>query len=356
MKKILLTGGGTAGHVMPNLALVPYLADKNYHIDYIGSKNGIEKTLIEKEGLPYYGIASGKLRRYFDFKNFTDLFKIAFGTLQSIFLIRKLKPNIVFSKGGFVSVPVVIGAWVNRVPIIIHESDMTPGLANRIALKFTDKVCTTFESTLKYLPPTKGIYTGSPIRHSILTGDPSKGLTFTHLEGEKPVLMMTGGSLGAKDINQCLRDSLNELTPTFDVVHLCGKGHIDHTYDHFDGYRQYEFVGSEMPDLYAIADVLISRAGSNTITELLALKKPNLLIPLPAAQSRGDQLVNAASFEASGYSMVLQQENMTTETLSKSVTYLLNHPEDYVSNMSKSPQADGTLAIIELIEKTLKAK
>jgi UDP-N-acetylglucosamine--N-acetylmuramyl-(pentapeptide) pyrophosphoryl-undecaprenol N-acetylglucosamine transferase len=356
MKKILLTGGGTAGHVMPNLALVPYLKDRDYHIDYIGSKIGIEKTLIEQEGLPYYGIASGKLRRYFDFKNFTDLFKIAFGTFQSIFLIHKLKPNLVFSKGGFVSVPVVIGAWVNRVPIIIHESDMTPGLANKIALRFTNKVCTTFESTLKHLPPSKGYFTGSPIRHAILHGDPSKGLAFTNLEGEKPVLMMTGGSLGAKDLNKCLRDSLKELTATFDVVHLCGKGHMDHDFDHYEGYRQYEFIGSEMPDLYAIADVLISRAGSNTITELLALRKPNLLIPLPVAQSRGDQLVNAASFEESGYSMVLHQENMTPETLTKSVLYLLNHPEIYVDKMKESQQSDGTLAIIDIIDESLKAK
>ncbi|MDF1618006.1 undecaprenyldiphospho-muramoylpentapeptide beta-N-acetylglucosaminyltransferase [Petrocella sp. FN5] len=350
MKKIILTGGGTAGHVMPHLALLPYLRENDYHVDYIGSKNGIEKKIIEKEGLPYYGIASGKLRRYFDLKNFTDLFKIFFGTLESIFLMRKLKPSMVFSKGGFVTVPVVIAAWLNKVPVVIHESDMTPGLANKIASKFAVKICTTFESTLSYIPATKSTHTGAPIRGELLIGNKQMGHAYTHLDHNKAILMVTGGSLGAQSINDCLRNSLLELTKTFHVVHLCGKGNIDHSYDHLEGYRQYEFVGKHMADIYAMADVVVSRAGSNTITELVALKKPHLLIPLPAAQSRGDQLLNADAFEALGYSMVLQQEHLTPKTLVKSIHYLYQHPNVFVDKMAKYAFADGTRHILNVIE------
>ncbi|PKM56525.1 MAG: undecaprenyldiphospho-muramoylpentapeptide beta-N-acetylglucosaminyltransferase [Firmicutes bacterium HGW-Firmicutes-3] len=356
MKKIILTGGGTAGHVMPHLALLPYLREKDYHVDYIGSKDGIEKKLIEKEGLPYYGIASGKLRRYFDFKNFTDLFKIFLGTIQSIFLMYQLKPNLVFSKGGFVTVPVVIAAWLTKVPVVIHESDMTPGLANKIASRFAVKICTTFESTLAHIPASKGVHTGAPIRGELLLGEGHKGHVYTRLDHNKAILMVTGGSLGAQSINDCLRNSLIELTKTFHVVHLCGKGNIDHSYDYLEGYRQYEFVGKHMAELYAMADVVISRAGSNTITELVALKKPHLLIPLPAAQSRGDQLLNADAFEALGYSMVLKQENLTPETLTKSVLYLHQHPHIFSEKMAEYAFADGTKYILNTLESLLQQK
>jgi len=353
MKKIILTGGGTAGHVMPHLALLPSLREKGYHVDYIGSKKGIEKKLIEKEGLPYYGIPSGKLRRYFDVKNFTDLFRIFFGTMASIFLIHKLKPNLVFSKGGFVTVPVVLAAWLAKVPVVIHESDMTPGLANKIASRFAVKICTTFESTLSYIPASKSIHTGAPIRGELLLGEEQKGHAYTQLDHNKAILMVTGGSLGAKSINDCLRNSLPELTKTFHVIHLCGKGNIDHRYDHLEGYRQYEFIGEHMADLYAMADVVISRAGSNTITELVALKKPHLLIPLPASQSRGDQLLNADAFEALGYSMVLQQEHLTPETLIKSTLYLNQHPQLFIEKMAEYAFADGTEHILNTLESLL---
>lgn len=350
MKKILLTGGGTAGHVMPHLALVPYLRDGGYHIDYIGSYDGIERTLIEKENIPYYGIASGKLRRYFDLKNFTDLFRIKLGILQATYRIKKLKPDVVFSKGGFVTVPVVIGAWLNRVPIIIHESDMTPGLANKIALKFAAKICTTFSKTLKYVPADKGIHTGSPIRSSLFAGSRKEGLKFTGFTGDKPVLMMTGGSLGATAMNDTLRKSLSQLTETYDIVHLCGKGNADPGLTDTAGYRQYEFVGPEMAHVYAMADLIIARAGSNTITEILALKKPNLLIPLPASQSRGDQILNAAAYEEAGYSMVLEQEAMTVDSLCDAITDLYTNRQQYIDAMNATDEANGTKAIYKLIE------
>lgn len=354
MKKILLTGGGTAGHVMPHLALLPYLKKQGYHIDYMGSYKGIEKTLIEKERVPYYGIASGKLRRYFDWQNFTDLFRIAYGIVQASYKIGRLKPDVVFSKGGFVTVPVVIGAWINRVPVVVHESDMTPGLANKIALKFSKKICTSFEKTLKYLPSDKAVFTGAPIRQSVLEGSKEKGFLFTGLDQGKPTILLTGGSLGAKALNQALRDSLDELSKRFNVIHLCGKNNLDPDLEGLQGYCQYEFIGQELPDLFAMADYVISRAGSNTITELLALKRPNLLIPLPASQSRGDQLVNAKVFEAAGYSLVLQEEDLDVSSLIDAITTLVVNKALYIDKMAAAGASNGTQNILEVIKATSK--
>lgn len=354
MKKILLTGGGTAGHVMPHMALIPYLKEASYHIDYIGSYKGIEKKLITEIDIPYFGIASGKLRRYFDWKNFTDIFRIMFGTLQATYRIARLKPDVVFSKGGFVTVPVVVGAWLNRVPIVIHESDMTPGLANRIALKFSKYICTTFEKTLRYVPKAKGIHTGSPIRQTILDGNADKGYGFTGLDKDKPVLMMTGGSLGAKALNNALREALPILTQSYSIVHQCGKGNLDTKLNDTAGYKQYEFIGKEMPDLYAMADIVISRAGSNTITEILALKKPNILIPLPASQSRGDQILNANAYDEAGYSVVLTQETLTADSLVKTVTELMDKKNIYVHNMATADNTNGTEKIFHILDDLVK--
>ena len=280
MKKIILTGGGTAGHVTPNIALLPALKEAGYEVEYIGSYNGMEKELIEKEGIPYHGISSGKLRRYFDWKNFSDPFRVIHGYGQARSLIKKIKPAIIFSKGGFVSVPVVLAAKSLHVPAIIHESDMTPGLANRIAMRGAVKICCNFPETLKYLPEGKGVLTGSPIRQQLLHGDRQKALEFTGLPGEKPILLIIGGSLGSVFINNAVRGALDELLERFEIIHLCGKGNLDHSLDGKKGYVQYEYISKELPDLFAAADLVISRAGANAICELLALHKPNILIPL----------------------------------------------------------------------------
>ena len=226
-KKILLTGGGTAGHVTPNLALLPYLKEEGYEIVYIGSEKGIERTLIEAEGIPYYSISTGKLRRYLSKENVKDMFRVVKGIAEAKKLIRKLKPDLVFSKGGFVAVPVVRGAKSNKVPVIIHESDITPGLANKIAMPSARVVCSTFPETLQYVPKGKGVHTGTPIRKELFEGDRQKGLAACKFTGEKPVLLMMGGSLGAVKLNNCLREILPELVKTFDVIHLCGKGNLD---------------------------------------------------------------------------------------------------------------------------------
>ena len=350
MKKIILTGGGTAGHVTPNIALLPALKEAGYEVEYIGSYNGMEKDLIEKEGIPYHGISSGKLRRYFDWKNFSDPFRVIHGYGQARSLIKKIKPAIIFSKGGFVSVPVVLAAKSLHVPAIIHESDMTPGLANRIAMRGAVKICCNFPETLKYLPEGKGVLTGSPIRQQLLHGDRQKALEFTGLPGEKPILLIIGGSLGSVFINNAVRGALDELLERFEIIHLCGKGNLDHSLDGKKGYVQYEYISKELPDLFAAADLVISRAGANAICELLALHKPNILIPLSRNASRGDQILNANSFKKQGFSYVIEEEQVNEKTLSEAIHYVADHKDEYKKAMSESGQMDSIKKIVDLIK------
>ncbi len=351
MKKIILTGGGTAGHVTPNIALLPALKEAGYEVEYIGSYNGMEKELIEKEGIPYHGISSGKLRRYFDWKNFSDPFRVIHGYGQARSLIKKIKPAIIFSKGGFVSVPVVLAAKSLHVPAIIHESDMTPGLANRIAMRGAVKICCNFPETLKYLPEGKGVLTGSPIRQQLLHGDRQKALEFTGLPGEKPILLIIGGSLGSVFINNAVRGAIDELLERFEIIHLCGKGNLDHSLDGKKGYVQYEYISKELPDLFAAADLVISRAGANAICELIALHKPNILIPLSRNASRGDQILNADSFKKQGFSYVIEEEQVNEKTLSEAIHYVADHKDEYKKAMAESGQMDSIKKIVDLIKK-----
>ena len=349
MKHIVLTGGGTAGHVTPNIALMGRLKEQGYQISYIGSYNGIEKTLIEELGIPYYGISSGKLRRYFDLKNFTDPFRVLKGFSEARKLLKQLKPDVVFSKGGFVTVPVVVAAGRLKIPAIIHESDMTPGLANKLCIPSAVKVCCNFPETKAHLPEGKAVVTGTPIRPELLQGDADKGRAFTGFTSEKPVIMIIGGSLGAQAVNDAVRRILPELLKDFQVVHLCGKGKRDDSKNDLKGYVQYEYIESELADLFAMADIVISRAGANAICELQALKKPNLLIPLSANASRGDQILNARSFEKQGFSMVLEEEAITDEILLKAVHDLYDHRETYRAAMENAPGQDSISVICDLI-------
>lgn len=355
MKKIIMTGGGTAGHVTPNIALIPTLRQAGYEISYIGSYEGIEKRLIEEQGIPYYGISSGKLRRYFDPKNFSDPFKVVKGLGQSVALLRKLKPDIVFSKGGFVSVPVVLAAKLCGIPAIIHESDITPGLANKIAIPSATKVCCNFPETLKYLPKEKACFTGSPIRQELLSGDANAALAYCKLPTKtKPVLLIIGGSTGSKVINTIVRASLPTLLKNYLVIHLCGKDNLDASLEKTTGYVQLEYAGRELADIFALSDIVISRAGANAICELLALRKPNILIPLSAAASRGDQILNANSFKASGYSYVLEEEKLSMETLQTAIAEVEEKKESYVAAMENSETQNSIQTIVELIEKIAK--
>ena len=356
MKKIVLTGGGTAGHVTPNIALLPKLKELNYEIYYIGSYTGMEKQLIEEQNIPYYGISSGKLRRYFDIKNFSDPFKVVKGFTQAVSLLRKLKPNVVFSKGGFVSVPVILAARFLHIPAVIHESDFTPGLANKIAIPAATKVCCNFPETLSYLPKEKGILTGSPIRKELLTGNPLAALDLCNFTKEKPVILSVGGSSGSKVMNDALRTILPELLKDYQIIHLCGKGNLDDTLTDTKGYAQFEYAKSELRDMFALADIVISRAGANAIFELLALRKPNILIPLPAASSRGDQILNAKSFESQGFSIVIDEDDLTTELLVDRVHELYFNRQNYIDTMSKSGQMDSIATIMNLIEDATKKR
>lgn len=354
MKKIVLTGGGTAGHVTPNIALLPQLKEAGYEVSYIGSYSGIEKKLMEDLDVPYYGISSGKLRRYFDLKNFTDPFRVLKGFSQAKKLIKQINPDIVFSKGGFVAVPVVIAADKCNIPVIIHESDMTPGLANRLCQKHALKVCCNFPETVKLIPDGKGVLTGTPIRSELLHGDKAAGLRLCGFNTSKPILMVIGGSLGALHINEAIRGILSRLLEKFQIIHVCGKGKIDASFNNTTGYCQFEYVNEELKDLFAAADVVVSRAGANVICELLAMRKPNLLIPLPADASRGDQLLNAASFKKQGFSAVLEEEAMSDTLLFDTICSLYDKREQYITAMSRGKQGDAAKSIVDMIIKYTK--
>ena len=332
-KKIVLTGGGTAGHVTPNIALLPSLKKAGYQISYIGSYQGIEKGLIEEQKIPYYGISSGKLRRYLDIKNLSDPFRVLKGYYEAKHILRQLKPDIVFSKGGFVSVPVVFAANRYHIPVIIHESDMTPGLANRLSFPFASKICCNFPETVKMLPEGKAVLTGSPIRSELRTGSRKTGLSFAHLTGEKPVILIMGGSQGAAAINKAIRAILPKLLNQFQIIHICGKDNMDSSLQNTKNYTQFEYVKSELKDVFAAADIMISRAGANSICEILALRKPNILIPLSKASSRGDQILNAQSFQKQGFSEVIEEENLTDNLLYQTIKKVYQTRTKYILSL-----------------------
>lgn len=350
MKKIVLTGGGTAGHVTPNIALLPHLREAGYEVFYMGSYDGIEKRLIADFDIPYTGISTGKFRRYLDLKNFTDPFRVIKGYSEAKKYLKELMPDVVFSKGGFVSVPVVRAAAALKIPCIIHESDMTPGLANKLCIPVAAKVCCNFPETLQNLPSSKAVLTGSPIREELASGSRLEGLKLCGFTANKPVIMVVGGSQGAASVNEAVRKALPALLEDFQVVHLCGKEKIDDSLLTLEGYKQFEYLKTELKDIFAMADVVISRAGANAICELLALAKPNILIPLPAAKSRGDQLLNARSFASQGFSIVLDEEELTETLLVEKVQELYCSKQTYIEAMKQSRQLNAIDTIMELIK------
>lgn len=354
MKKIVMTGGGTAGHVTPNIALMPSLQKAGYEISYIGSKDGIEKGLIEDQKIPYYGISSGKLRRYHSWKNFSDPFKVVKGFFEARQIMARIKPDVVFSKGGFVSVPVILAAKTKGIPAIIHESDLTPGLANKLAIPAATKVCCNFPETVPYLPAGKAVLTGSPIRQELLHGSRAKGKEFCHFTKDLPVLMIMGGSIGSVYINNAIRGCLDDLLKEFQIIHLCGKGNLEESLTNKEGYAQFEYVSDNLPDLFAAADLMIARAGANSICEILALRKPNILIPLGKNASRGDQILNANSFAKQGFSVVLEEENVTSESLKTTITDVMANRQTYIHAMEASGQMDAIATIMSLIEEAAK--
>ncbi|MCM3739612.1 undecaprenyldiphospho-muramoylpentapeptide beta-N-acetylglucosaminyltransferase [Oceanobacillus luteolus] len=353
-KRILFTGGGTAGHVIVNLALIPVYQNAGWEIDYIGSYDGIERNLIEPlEGVTYHPISTGKLRRYMSVENFKDPFKVLKGTLQAYRIIGKKKPAAIFSKGGFVSVPVVIAAKLRGVPTVIHESDYTPGLANKLSIPFAKKVLATFEETLEFLPEQKREHVGAVIREELFTGSREKGLTFAQLKGDKPVLLIMGGSGGSEKINETVRRSLPQLLKQFEIIHICGHGKVNREFDQH-GYIQFEYVNEELKDIFAATDYVLSRAGSNAIFEFLALRIPMLLIPLSLEASRGDQIVNARSFKEKGYARVLEEEELSEKKLVEELQHLMTSSPVIRDKMKQfEPQASRD-RVVKIIEQAMK--
>ena len=354
MKNIVLTGGGTAGHVTPNLALIPLLREKGYRIHYIGSYNGMEKDIIEgKNNIRYYGISSGKLRRYFDIKNFSDPFRIILGYFQAKKILKQIKPEVLFSKGGFVSVPVVIAARRLKIPVVIHESDFTRGLANKIALPFADTMCTTFKETA-LAAGSKGVYTGSPVRPDILEGDAERGRIICGFEPGRPIVLIMGGSSGALAINNCVDEALDEMIHRYQIIHIRGIANVKNELEGKSGYRQFGYVNEELPHLLACADVIVSRAGANAIFEFTSLYKPMLLIPLPTSASRGDQMHNAKYFEKQGFCRVLRQEFLNVTTLIEGIEEVYKNRYKYETNMRAAGMGNGLQKIFDEIIKSSK--
>jgi len=349
MQTIVLTGGGTAGHIMPNLALIPYLSSQ-YHLHYIGT-GGMEQQLIGKNtNLPFHQIKSAKLVRSFTLKNLALPFTLLQGICQAKKVLRQIKPSCVFSKGGYVSVPVVIAAKQLGIPVVSHESDFSLGLANKICLRFSACLCTSFSQTAKQTK--KGVHTGSPIRKELFFGSSALARKQCNFAIEQPVVLCFGGSLGAKAINQALRQALPTLTKHFNVVHITGKNNLDASIASA-AYYQTEFT-SEIQHFFALADYVVCRSGSNAIFELLALQKPMLLIPLPKGASRGDQIENATQFARDNYAKVLLQEHLTAATLTSELFHLQKNKHSLVLAMQKSPATTGCEQIVAQIKKWAK--
>lgn len=352
MKKLLLTGGGTAGHVTPNMAIIPKLKEK-YELYYIGSYNGIERELIGGTGIKYKAISTGKLRRYFSLENFLDFFRVFRGIVQSYIYIKKIKPQLLFSKGGFVAVPAVLAAKLCNVPIVCHESDLSPGIATRISAKFAKKICCTFEECAK-LFGSRGVHSGTPLRESLFTGSAQRAKEKYKLD-DKPVILIMGGSQGALAVNNAIHSIIDEITKKYNVIHLCGEGKVNNDLLNKDSYIQIEYLKDELADVLSLADIIISRAGSNSIEELHSLQKPMLLIPLPMTSvSRGDQIQNAKSYAEKGFAHLLMQEDMNEENLLKAIDKLYSERNKLIDNMNQNPAKQGRDIVINLIDEYIK--
>lgn len=356
MVHICFTGGGSAGHVTPNIALIESAQQLGWQSSYIGSYDGVEKSLIGDLSIPYFAISTGKLRRQFSLKNCLTPFQVLLGIIQAYRHLGKIKPKCVFSKGGFVAFPVVFAAWCRGIPVIIHESDLTPGLANRLSFPFASKVCVTFPKGKKYFGDKNHVFiSGTPIRKQLLQGDRQAGLSWCGFRDDKPVILVMGGGQGAQSINQVIQQSLDSLLSTFQIIHLCGPGKVNPELNNRAGYKQVEYLREPLADVLACADLIISRAGANTLYEILLLKKAHILIPLPTKASRGDQIDNAKHFQALGLSVVLFEEEMTVATLQEKIHQVLTTQSNIQQKLQTANIPNGTEAILQTIKQMVQA-
>ena len=351
--RIIFTGGGTAGHVTPNLALIQALKQEGWQIDYIGSKESIEQGMIQAINIPFHAISSGKLRRYFSWKNFLDPFKILVGVFQSFRLLRKLQADVVFSKGGFVAFPVVFAAFLNKIPVVAHESDITPGLANRLCFPFVDKICLTFaEAKRNFKKPHLVEVTGTPIRQELFNGNRQEGLNLCGFSPDKPCLLVMGGGQGALRLNKAIRQALGTLNEHYQIIHLCGKGKVDNSINNPE-YRQFEYASDTLPHFFAAADLIVSRAGANALYEILALQKPHVLVPLSAKVSRGDQIQNAKFFNKQGISTVVDDDTLTAEGLIEAINHVTDNRDEIVTKIKALDIQSATMKVVAIIKEQL---
>lgn len=347
MKHIVLTGGGTAGHCIPNLALIPQLKNHFDKISYIGSDNGIEKDIISNfPNITYYGIKTVKFNRKISFSTFSIPFKLLSSIKQARNLLEEIKPDVIFSKGGYVSLPVVFAGSKIKIPCVTHESDLSLGLANKLISKKCKYVFTSFEDTAKNTK--NGIWTGSPIREELFYNDYAKSLNYFNFNGNRPILLVTGGSLGSDAINNIIHSTREKLLEKFDIIHLCGKGKSSH-FKH-ENYRELEYL-PHMEKALNISDIVVSRGGSNALFELIALKKPTLVIPLPKGNSRGDQILNAEYFKDKGLVKVIRQEHLTEHSFIYTLNELFLQKDKYVSKLEKYPVKRGNEKICYILSK-----
>ena len=357
-KKIIFTGGGSAGHVTLNLTLIPFFLAQGWKVCYIGSYKGIERDLVGRlPEVTYYPIATGKLRRYFSWQNFWDMLKIPLGILQAVWIVFKEKPGIVFSKGGFVSFPVVLAGRLNGCPVAMHESDVTPGLANIMSLPFVTKFFTTFTDTKKYVKDQSKVENVGPVLSDrFKNGSKERCCVFCEFKAEKPIILAMGGSLGAQSLNQAIRQNLPELLKNYQIIHICGRGQMEEGAD-CNGYRQFEYVDTELKDFMKAADVVLSRAGSNAIFELRSLNKPMVLVPLSVHSSRGEQMLNAKAFQSDGYCEIIADEEVSDAAkLLAVLKQVYDNRKQYEKKMqadkfSATTSADLAMKIIDLAEK-----
>ena len=354
--KIAMTGGGTSGHVTPNIALFPGLWKNGFEIIYIGTRDGLEYNLITSEGIPFFEIQAGKLRRYIDIENIKDISKVCKGFFQAYKILKKERPDIIFSKGGFVSCPVVWAAARLNIPVVLHESDYTPGLANKISAPFATKICYAFPETVKYLPHEKSVYTGLPVRNELKEGDVFKARQFCGFLDDKPLLTVIGGSLGSAYLNEIVRANLEDLLEIFNICHICGKGKVEETLLNINGYCQLEYVSEELKDIFTATDMFVSRAGATVIFELLSLNKPMLLIPLSKRASRGDQILNASSFSKCGYAEYAEEEDLTVKNFFDKVLGVYKNRKNYIENQQNADVFKSADKVINVINSVIKEK
>ena len=345
--RLVVVGGGSAGHVIPARPVMQRFLDEGHSVDFVGTPSGLEQDLVADLAVGFYAIRAGKLRRYFSWQNLLDLGNILTGLLQSLILMAKLRPDVVFSKGGFVSFPLVFAAWLWRVPVVAHESDITPGLANRLVKPFVRSFCVTFADT-QLTTRARVVHSGTPIRPDMLAGDPQRGRHMLPFAETAPIIVVTGGSLGADALNQVVRASLDRLTESHLVVHVVGPGKqvvVQHP-----RYCQFEYVNEGWGDILAAADVVVSRAGANALFELISLRKLSILVPLSKAVSRGDQIDNAAYAQRQNLAWVIQDEALTPDTLLNGVATVQAQRQELRHALEQVELPDATEVIYQELQ------